>query len=267
MSNFLSVRHRPATLAGRQRYRMIRSFPKIISTHKVVCFQFVKPWNLLLLALVAAIAQACKQQPDNYSPNSAFYKQQEDSVLVALFNQAIKMDNRYRPVEAPEIGNDSTTYAWYIDSIFHVELIEELGFPPLLGNICNDCSVDTLKSIAAREASRIIQTHKVDPAFHPLLRQMWDKQDLINKVVRKGPYTVMQSKIMPPFHLQPKSMHDAGETYIRFSRVGFNRNFDRAIFQIIYTDPGGGKANLYFGEKRRRKWVLIDWEPVMSWKR
>ncbi|QDA61157.1 hypothetical protein [Hymenobacter jejuensis] len=271
MSNFLSLSHRPATLAGRQRYGMISRFPQANSMDEAIYIQAMKNWILLSWVVILFVAQACHTEADIYSPSNTFYQQQEDSVLVALFNQTIQTDVLWRFRRPPlpvGLSHDSVSqaYAASLHKPITLDIIEEFGFPLRLGVLCFDCPDEEQKRNARKEAFKIMQEHHLDSAFFPLLMQMWDKKDSLN-TVRKGPCKAMQYYAKRPIRLVPLPLLDSKGKYdfIRFSRVGFNKFFDKGVFQMTYSDLGGGRVSLYCVEKRHHKWTITARQSVDNW--
>jgi hypothetical protein len=203
-------------------------------------------------------------------PSSVFYQQQEDSVLISLCGKVIVENRIQGPTRTQHIVINPY---WPYDSSEtdrEVVLLENMGFPVRLGNLHNDSTFEIQKKYARSEANRITEYHGIDSAFVSMLLNMWDRKNAINTISRQIPYSKMEGRLDYPSHLI--SSHEdffnleSPVYYYKFSRVGFNKAYTKAIFQVEYSDPGIGVVRLYCVEKSFGKWRIIAREPVDSWK-
>jgi hypothetical protein len=145
--------------------------------------------------------------------------------------------------------------------------MENMGFPVRLGNLYNDSTFEIQKKYARSEANRITKHHGIDSAFVSMLVNMWDHNNAINTISRQIPYTEMEGRLDYPSRLI--SSHEdffnlkSPAYYYKFSRVGFNSDFTKAIVQVEYSDPGRGVVSLYCVERHFGKWKIIVREPVV----
>jgi hypothetical protein len=222
------------------------------------------------LLILSFIILGCSKTVDVNHLSSVFYQQQEDSVLIALCGKVIIEDRLPPPTRTQHIIINPY---WPYDSSEtdrEVVLMENMGFPVRLGNLYNDSTFDIQKKYARIEANRICKHHGIDTSFVSMLLRMWDYKNPINTISRQIPYTEMEGRLDYPSRLI--SSHDdlfnlkSSVYFYKFSRVGFNSSFTKAIFQVEYSDPGSGRVKLYCAENRFGKWKIVAREPVNSWK-
>lgn len=205
-------------------------------------------WPLLVLILT----QHCTQDP-TLSPNSPIYQQQEDSVLAQVGGKVL--------------GNKRSVVPYSSGSIV---LVSEMSYPLTLGRTYYDSSRVSQEKLASEEASRLLKSHSLSSSFQPLLMKLWDRTHPINTTHRSIPYPVLAAEIHGPKPdlLSPPFLIDNQDrlTYNRTSRVCFNSAFSRGVFQVVYSDPGGGTVYLYFIEQENNQWQIVAREYVDGWK-